>query len=84
MQSSTTTEEPEAVDEEGAARILGISAKTLNSLRVRGGGPPYRKILRRVVYVTSELRAWRDARRVTSTADTPIAEKRAGKKAGTR
>ena len=46
-----------------AAKALGVSASYLNQLRVRGGGPPYAKIGKRiVVYDEADLREWADAR----------------------
>ncbi len=58
----------EVVDTAGAEAITGLSRATLASLRCRGGGPPFLKLGRRVVYPLSELRAWRDARLVRSTS----------------
>lgn len=63
--------EPEAVDERAAAPIVGLKPSTLKKLRVRGGGPPYRKLGHAVRYVVTELRAWRDARTMTHTGATP-------------
>lgn len=54
--------EPEVVNERGAAEIVGLSPATLNSLRVRGGGPPFIKLGRVVRYRVADLRAFRDAR----------------------
>lgn len=63
--------EPEVVDERGASLIVGLKPSTLKKMRVRGGGPPYFKIRRGVRYVIADLRAWRDARKVTHTGATP-------------
>jgi predicted DNA-binding transcriptional regulator AlpA len=52
-----------------AAEFLGLSSSTLNKLRVRGGGPPYLKLGRRVVYDTADLEAWSASRRRTSTSE---------------
>ena len=52
-----------------AARVVGLSPATLASLRTRGGGPPYLKIDSRVVYDPTDLEAWLDERRRTSTSD---------------
>lgn len=62
---------PEVVDVVGAARIVGLSPHTLDTLRCRGGGPPYRRLGRRVVYLAAELREWRDRHALRSTADVP-------------
>jgi hypothetical protein len=63
-----------------AANYLGISAAKLEQLRVRGGGPSYSKLGRRVIYdIITDLDAWvltakrtitRD-RDMTSTATEP-------------
>lgn len=60
---------PEVVDTVGAASIVGLSPATLETLRCRGGGPPFAKLGRRVVYRTADLRAWRDARLVRNTSE---------------
>src|SRR5687767_14834991 len=42
-----------------AAAMLGVSASYLNQLRVKGGGPQYSKIGKRiVVYEVADLRDW--------------------------
>ncbi len=41
-----------------AARFLGLSASTLNKLRVYGGGPAFAKLGRIVVYDMRDLDAW--------------------------
>ena len=62
--------EAEVVGTLGASRIVGLAPATLSTLRCRGGGPPYYKVGRRVVYRIAELRAWVDARAATSTSST--------------
>jgi hypothetical protein len=52
----------EVVDTKRAAKIVGLSPATLETLRSRGGGPPFVKVRRRVGYVVTQLRRWRDAR----------------------
>jgi predicted DNA-binding transcriptional regulator AlpA len=55
-----------------AAKSLGVSASYLNQLRVKGGGPAYSKIGKRIVlYDEADLREWADAqlRRSTSGPD---------------
>ena len=54
---------------EGAATYTGISASTLNKLRVFGGGPAYLKLGRRVVYALPDLDAWLATKRRRSTSD---------------
>jgi predicted DNA-binding transcriptional regulator AlpA len=54
---------------EAAAGYTGISASTLNKLRVFGGGPVFLKLGRRVAYDIADLDAWLAARRRRSTSD---------------
>lgn len=54
---------------EQAANLTGLSASTLNKLRVFGGGPPFLKLGRRVVYDPGDLDAWLAERRRRSTSD---------------
>jgi excisionase family DNA binding protein len=53
-----------------AARHLGLSPATLETLRTRGGGPPFVKLGRRVVYRREDLDIWLARRVRTSTSDT--------------
>jgi hypothetical protein len=48
----------ECVDTKGAARILGVSPRTLEGLRLRGEGPPSIKLGSRVLYPLATLRTW--------------------------
>jgi predicted DNA-binding transcriptional regulator AlpA len=52
-----------------AATYLGLSPKTLETLRTRGGGPPFLKLGRRVVYRKADLDTWLAARVRRSTSD---------------
>lgn len=52
-----------------AARFLGLSASTLNKMRVRGDGPPFSKCGRRVLYLMRDLSNWMAERRRQSTAE---------------
>jgi predicted DNA-binding transcriptional regulator AlpA len=55
-----------------AAEYLGLSISTMNKLRVKGGNsaPPFVRISARAVgYRLSDLDAWLDAQRRTSTSD---------------
>jgi hypothetical protein len=56
------------LDTESAAPIIGWASQTLRNKRVTGGGPPYFKVGRKVLYLPSDLRAFMAARRVTSTS----------------
>ncbi len=51
-----------------AARLLGLSPRTLEKHRTFGTGPVYRKIGGRVVYAIDDLHAWGERAVVTSTA----------------
>ncbi len=53
-----------------AAGLLSVSERTLESFRLRGGGPPFILIGRRAVrYRRGDLLAWIDSRRRVSTSD---------------
>ena len=52
-----------------AAAHVGLSASTLNKLRLTGEGPPYFKLRTRVRYRLSDLDAWIGAHRRHSTSD---------------
>lgn len=54
---------------EEAARVVGLSAQTLNKLRHEQDGPPYIKHARRVVYRHSDLEAWMQSRRRVPSKD---------------
>lgn len=54
---------------EAAARHLGLSASTLNKLRVFGGGPVFLKLGRRVAYDIADLDQWLETKRRRSTSD---------------
>lgn len=53
-----------------AAAFLKLSPRTLEKLRVVGGGPKFRKLGRRVVYALADLENWSNDRVCTSTSDT--------------
>ena len=52
-----------------AAAHLGLSPRTLESYRCRGGGPPYYDLGGVVRYLLSDLVRWASARRRRSTSD---------------
>ncbi len=53
-----------------AAFLLGLSPRTLEALRLRGGGPPYIQVTPKAVrYRRRDLDAWLDARQRVSTSD---------------
>jgi predicted DNA-binding transcriptional regulator AlpA len=59
-----------ALSEYQAAEFLGLSARTLQAWRVRGGGPRYLKIGKAVRYQRRELVAYQQQHTVGSTAET--------------
>lgn len=57
------------VDTRRAAKVIGMSRRTLEKWRALGKGPPYLKLGRRVLYSTTDLEAWLKTRRRVSTSD---------------
>jgi hypothetical protein len=57
------------LNETQAAEFLGVSVRTLQSWRVRGGGPLYVKIGRAVRYRQRVLAAFQEAHTVSSTSE---------------
>jgi len=55
-------------DTRAAAEYLGLSPKTLEKFRWLGGGPAFYR-LGGIRYLQSDLDAWRESRRRTSTSD---------------
>ena len=53
----------------GAAKITTLAISTLEGLRIRGGGPPFVKLGRRVVYRRSDLLAFASGNLRRSTSD---------------
>lgn len=60
-----------------AARLLGISPRTLEKYRCHGSGPMFRKLGGRVVYAIDDLEAWADQAACRSTSDPHYDEARA-------
>jgi excisionase family DNA binding protein len=52
-----------------AAAFLKLSPRTLEKLRVVGGGPRFRKFGRRVLYKLDDLDQWADGRACDHTSD---------------
>jgi excisionase family DNA binding protein len=52
-----------------AARVLRLSERTLERLRLQGGGPRYVKANRSVRYREADLEAWIEKRVVNSTSE---------------
>ncbi|MDH1180080.1 helix-turn-helix domain-containing protein [Achromobacter mucicolens] len=61
-----------------AAALLRLSPRTLEKLRVLGGGPRFRKFGRRVLYAIADLEAWADDHSYGMTSDPEYLEHRAG------
>ncbi len=59
----------EAVGTVEAARIVGLAAASLETMRVRGGGPPFTKRGRRVLYTRRSLIKWLHEGERSSTSD---------------
>jgi hypothetical protein len=58
-----------ALNENQAAEFLGVSVRTLQAWRVRGGSPPYVKIGRAVRYQRRALIDFQRTHTVTSTSE---------------
>ena len=54
-----------------AAHYCASSKSTFDKLRVTGGGAPFLRIGKRVIYRTDDLDAWMNQRRFTSTSEQP-------------
>ena len=59
----------EMVNTKRAARLLGISPRTLEKWRGQGTGPQFLKFGKRVVYSVTDIEAWMRSRRRRSTAE---------------
>lgn len=59
---------PHLTNEEAAA-FLKLSPRTLEKMRVIGGGPRFRKHGRRVVYAIEDLERWSASRTCETTSD---------------
>lgn len=61
----------ERLNNEEAAKYLGLKAATLNKWRVYGEGPPFIKVGRLVRYRRADLDAYLSGRLVRSTSELP-------------
>lgn len=57
------------LDTKKAAECVGLAPQTLNKLRCTGGGPPYYKHTRRVVYPVAGLKEWLEQRLRRNTSE---------------
>ena len=62
-----------------AARVLGLSGKTLSRYRVSGEGPVFHRFGTRIRYRREDLEAWAATRRRASTSDDGTALSGAGR-----
>ena len=58
-----------------ASHYCGSSSSTFNKLRVTGGGPPFYKVGRIVVYDYDDLDAWLESKMQLSTSHKPHTSK---------
>ncbi len=63
----------EAVSTDEASRITNTPTPSLETMRVRGGGPVFTKRGKKVDYIRRDLFTWNAAGRRTSTSATAIA-----------
>ena len=66
--AQTTTTLPIFLTVRETAAFLRLSEITLSRWRTEGGGPPYRKFGRRVLYARTDLVAWAEAQTRLSTS----------------
>jgi len=66
-----------------AARVLGISPRTLEKYRCHGNGPTFRKLGGRVVYAIDDLEAWANRAACNSTSDPCYVKARAASRQST-
>ena len=69
LTSIAATDPDAALNENQAAEFLGLSVRTLQAWRVRGGGPRYVKIGRSVRYQRRELVSFQQSHTVDSTTE---------------
>jgi len=54
-------DDDKVIGEKDAARLLGISVQTLRRYRKAGDSPPWRRVgVMKIIYLESEVLAWRD------------------------
>ncbi len=66
---------PRFLTTDESAEFLRLSPRTLEKLRVLGGGPRFRKLGARVVYAVDDLCAWADERAFGMTSDPGYAQR---------
>jgi predicted site-specific integrase-resolvase len=53
---------------EEAGRFIGAAVQTMARWRCEGGGPPFIRVGRKIMYAAEDLTAWMNARRMASTS----------------
>jgi predicted DNA-binding transcriptional regulator AlpA len=66
----TVDSRPRYLSPQQAAEFLSLSVSTLAKWRVKGGGPPYVKLGRRVAYAAAVLDQWAALHQRRNTCDT--------------
>jgi hypothetical protein len=66
--------EQKFLDAAGAASYVHLAAQTLARLRCEGGGPPFCRAGRKIVYSVRDLDAWLAGRRFHSTSEYGVQE----------
>ena len=69
MSATLTTTLPRYLRTPEAARIVGLSIRTLEKHRIYGTGPRYLKLGGRVVYKLEDLQTWVESGAKASTSD---------------
>ncbi len=68
MMRTNTNNTKKRGDTWAAADITGLCYDYLRKLRINGGGPPYYKLGKRVVYDLGEVQSWMDQHKVVPSA----------------
>ena len=62
------------IDSNAAAEFCGTTSKTMETWRMKGGGPPFVRVSRKCIrYRRLDLREWADTQMRRSTSDTGCA-----------
>lgn len=64
-----TTDPDLLLSQQDVAPLLGLSTKTLEAWRVRGGGPKFVRVGRLIRYRRRDIQDWLQARTVSSTSE---------------
>ena len=69
MRTELNSVENALITEAAAADYLGISIRTIQAWRMRGGGPIFVKLGKSVRYRPSDIQAWIEAHLASSTSE---------------